>query len=86
MSRLFLGALTLAALLVPAGAATACLNDREVERTEREFKSSYIEKQAPPTPTYPEPTPKNNLLTYGGSGAGMVLLLGGFVLALRRVK
>ncbi len=84
MSRFTLWALAVS--LVFTGAASACLNDREVEKTEREFKSSYMEKPAPTAPTSPEPAPVNQLLTYGGSSAGAVLLLGGFVLALRRVK
>ena len=74
--------LTLAILLLPT-AAFACLNDREVEATEKEFKSTYMEQQAPPaSPGYQEPD--NKLWVLGGSG--LLLLGGALTIGLRRGK
>lgn len=63
--------------------AHACLNDREVERIEREFKSQY---QANPVPkdVSPEPaSPKAPLIL---SWAGGALLFGAAVVCLKATK
>ena len=68
-------------------AALACINDREVEKHEREFKSSYpvpATGSSPTTdPTYDPPNSHNRLLA--GMGFGGATLLGG-VLLLSLVK
>ncbi len=73
--RLF-GALILLGFL--ASAATACINDRESDKAEKEFKSRYIDQQVPKN-TAPEtsPTPtENRLLTVGATSVGAMLLIG----------
>jgi hypothetical protein len=61
------------ALLVPTSLASACINDRESEKSEKEFKSRYIEVPAP-TPQS-EPAPSDNSLVYGGTTLGVGLLV-----------
>ncbi len=75
-------------LAVFAPAASACINDREVIATEKEFKSSYIDQQVPaPAPEYnKEPEPDNKLWVLGGSGLGIALLGGALVLGCMRPK
>jgi hypothetical protein len=82
--RLLTPALILAAQV---SMATACINDRESLRSEKEFKSSYIENQPRVAPSYqPEPSGDNQLLTFGGIGAGIALLVSGCVLGLGRTR
>ena len=51
-----------------AGGAVACINDREVSNSEREFKSHYkTNYQKQPVIESPEPL-KNQLLAYGATG------------------
>jgi hypothetical protein len=49
------------------------MNDRESNKSEKEFKSNYIDK--PVQPVSPPPS-DNNLLVIGGTTAGTSLLLG----------
>jgi hypothetical protein len=75
MSRLFtrlFGAWLCLGLFAPA--ATACINDRESEKAEKEFKSRYIDQQKPDTT--PTTTPENRLLTVSATAVGAVLLIG----------
>lgn len=85
---LLLAAAVILAVFAPA--ASACINDREVVATEKEFKSSYIDQQVPaPAPEYnkePEPAPDNKLWVLGGSGLGIALLGGALVLGYMRPK
>jgi hypothetical protein len=74
MKRLCL-ALFLAAALAPA--APACANDREIVRSEQEFKSRYLDQQPPPPSSAPSP----GLRTYSLFVTGAVLLLGAFVVS-----
>ncbi len=67
-----------------AGGAVACINDREVSNSEREFKSHYkTNYQKQPVIESPEPL-KNQLLAYGATGLGSVLLLGSLVVTLKK--
>ena len=81
-----LACLTVAMLLaVHIGTASACLNDRESLQSEKEFKSTYIEK-APPAPQYQPETTGDQLMVWGGSGVGVALLVGACVLGVVRAR
>jgi hypothetical protein len=74
------------ALALGASAAPACINDREVETHEKEFKSQYLEFKSPylqqpaQEPSYwPEVTPK----AVAVSGAGIALLAGALAVGLK---
>ncbi|HKI38352.1 MAG TPA: hypothetical protein VKA46_41265 [Gemmataceae bacterium] len=73
LSGLFL----LAAVALPA---RACINDREVNRSEREFKSQYL--QPPPAPASEPSSPQSQGLPMAFLGGGAVLLLGATVTVL----
>jgi hypothetical protein len=73
MSRLLAGVLLLAA----AGPAGACINDVELPSHEREFRSQYGGPVAPPSP---EPAGRAGVALLAGAGA--VMLVAGFALAL----
>jgi hypothetical protein len=76
MRRLFLGlVLSVAALAVAPGAASACMWDRELVAHEKQFKSSYLEQPAEARPATPAESawPVIRLLA---AGAGALLLLG----------
>jgi hypothetical protein len=66
--------LAVAVFLTCTSLASACINDRESNQSEKEFKSNYIDK--PVQPASPAPTDNNNLLVIGGTTAGTSLLLG----------
>lgn len=87
MRWFILASLVLAMLLaVQVTTASACINDSESLQSEKEFKSTYIEK-APPAPQYqPEPTANDQLMVWGGSGVGMALLVGACVLGVVRTR
>ena len=86
--RTFLLKLVVPALFLAAQAqpALACINDRESLQSEKEFKSSYIEKETPPPQYEPPPSNSDQLLTYGGSGLGLALLVGACVMGLVRTR
>jgi hypothetical protein len=71
--------LTAAALALLTPAAPACINDREVEKHEREFKSQYLAPRPAESPS-PEPI---DALPIAAAGGG-VLLLGAAVFVLTR--
>ena len=73
MRRLLLAATFV--FLAQASIASACINDRESNQSEKEFKSNYLEQ--PVTPVSPT-EPENNLLVIGGTTAGTGLLLSAF--------
>jgi hypothetical protein len=79
--KLILGCVVTAAL---SPAVQACINDREVGKAEREFKSSYM-GQTPsgePSPTTgPEQSPT---VPMAFLGLGSALVLGAFVVSLNR--
>jgi hypothetical protein len=71
-------------VILLASGAVACINDREVGNSEREFKSHYkTDYQEQPTIESPVPL-KNQLLAYGATGMGSVLLLASVVVTLKR--
>jgi hypothetical protein len=68
-------------ILAIAAPASACINDREVDRHEREFKSNYLDPILPGSLS-PEAEPAVRPLAYGGLGAA--LLLGAFFVRSRK--
>ncbi len=68
--------LTALCLTVFATAASACLNDRESSKSEKEFKSRYNDPPAA-KPADPSPSPTDRFFVYGGTGLGAALLVGG---------
>jgi len=58
--------------------AAACINDRESEKAEKEFKSRYIDQLVPKdgVPTSPPSPTENRLLTMSATGVGAVLFIG----------
>jgi hypothetical protein len=79
------GWLSLAVLVVAlqAGAAQACLWDRDTLSSEREFKSQY--QPAAPQPATPA-SPATPILPIAATGAGVALLLGAVGLTLFRAS
>jgi hypothetical protein len=61
---------------VLAPAASACINDRESDKAEKEFKSRYIDQQTPTGTTPTSPAPENRVLTVSATAVGAVLLIG----------
>lgn len=85
MRRTLLVPLTAAlALLVQVSAVSACLNDREINKAEREFKSTYEQ----PAPQYVPPPPITTRENCSPSAAalGVGLLAGAVVIGLRRPR
>ena len=72
-------ALSLTALV--ASAAPACINDREVETHEREFKSQYLAPKASPAPQ--SPGPDGGYLNVAAVGGGLILLVGAAFVSFR---
>jgi hypothetical protein len=76
-------------LAIHVSPAVACINDRESLQSEKEFKSSYIEKEILPLPKEqyePAPSSSDQLITYGSSGIGLALLAGACVLGMVRTR
>jgi hypothetical protein len=65
--------------------ASACINDREVNAKEREFKSQYQESNpsSAPAPSY-TPSTQDKLVPFAALGTGSVLLTGAGVFCLKR--
>jgi hypothetical protein len=65
--------------------ASACINDREVNAKEREFKSQYQENtpRRAPEPWYSPPS-EQKLVPFAALGTGSVLLIGAGVFCLKR--
>jgi hypothetical protein len=70
--------ITAMTLVLVASAAAACINDREVDTREREFKSQYLAPR-PQEPVSPEPTN----LPLAAAGGGLLLLTVAAVVATR---
>jgi hypothetical protein len=83
--RCFLfGPLTAAVLLaVFALPARACINDREVNNAEREFKSHYADPPAAEV-VPPAPSTGDEIKFYGPLALGGLMLVGAFVQTLRQ--
>jgi hypothetical protein len=85
MRRFATGVLAGLVLLAAGSPAPACINDSEVDKAEREFKSSY-EKNTPrgtPAPDY-APPPKDRGLPLAFLGTGSVLLAGAAVVCFKK--
>lgn len=80
MSRL---AVSVLALAVFAGPATACINDSELPTHEREFRSRYL---APATPPLPATSPNSDGRQWALAGVGGTLLVVAGVVAVRRAR
>ena len=70
--------ITVVALVLVTSAAAACVNDREVDTREREFKSQYLAPK-PAEPVSPEPGD----LPLAVAGGGLLLLTAAAVVATR---
>ena len=82
IARLLLSLSLFGAAALPAA---ACINDREIERKEREFKSHYLDNQQRPSPVQETaPTNEQKLLPYAALGAGSFLLVGAAVVCMRQ--
>jgi hypothetical protein len=66
--------LTAAVVLIGAAPARACLWDRDTVRHERQFKALYPDTPPPAYPGDGAVEAGSTLLSYGGSGAGILLL------------
>ena len=72
MRRLLLGMSALALLAAAAPPARACINDREVKRSEREFKSQY-QQPAPTGQPSSEPPAEGQGVAFVGWGSALLL-------------
>jgi hypothetical protein len=65
-------------VLYAASSAAACINDRESDKAEKEFKSRYIEQQAPGSSPTSSPSnhEENRLVSVGATVVGASLLVG----------
>ena len=64
------------ALGLSVSTATACINDRESYKAEKEFKSHYLDQQTPQDAVPTSSPPANGLLTASATGFGALLLIG----------
>ena len=83
---LFLPLLCCGLLAVIAVPSRACINDREVEQHEREFKSDYLKQPGSPGSTTEEAPPQSdgNWRLIAASGLGIGLLAGAVVVGVTR--
>jgi hypothetical protein len=72
------------ALLLSAAPASACLNDREVERAEREFRSQYGTPASPEAPAPASDSSEEQVKLYAPLTIGGLLLVGAFVQTARQ--
>jgi hypothetical protein len=84
MRCLILGMSALALLTAAALPARACINDREVNRSEREFKSQYQQPAYTPTPAPPPAQDQGTSLAFLGAGTFLLLGAAATVLNLRK--
>jgi hypothetical protein len=86
--RWFLASAFLPALLLASAVpvATACINDREAESHEREFKSQYLKQPPAPSTEQPAPSIGDHVGTYAMSGLGVALLAGAVVFSLKGIS
>jgi hypothetical protein len=84
MRRLILKFTALLLLAAFASPVLACINDREVNRSEREFKSQYMT----PTPTSEPSTPpsQDSWTPFALLGGGAVLLVGATVTTFKQTR
>ncbi len=77
-------ALALLTLALSAAPAQACLWDRDTYNSEREFKSQY--QESPGVESLSPGMSSDMILPLAATGSGGLLLIGAFVLALRRPR
>jgi hypothetical protein len=82
MARHILGLAALLVLGVGALPARACINDREIGRAEREFKSQYLQQAPAYDPNVETALAQGPVASIIFFGAGAVLLLGSTLSAL----
>jgi hypothetical protein len=83
LAHVLLSLLVFGATALPA---LACINDREIERKEREFKSHYQDNQELSNPVKETaPTSDEKLLPYAALGAGSFLLVGAAAICVRKL-
>jgi hypothetical protein len=88
--RWYLRCLVLSALVATVGGppARACINDREVNNSEQEFKYSYPDQPAPETPST-DSLPlvsRDPTRTFGALGVGGFLLVGAVIQTARKPR
>jgi hypothetical protein len=78
--------LVLGLLLASALPARACINDREVQNHEREFKSAYLKDPYGPSspPETAAPATESDWKLIGAAGLGLGLLASAAVVGLTR--
>ena len=76
MGRLILGLWVLVLLAATAMPVLACINDSEVNRSEREFKSQYLPTAPATQPTPEPPSTQKKVLPVAFLGGGAILLIG----------
>ena len=88
MRGVFLSTLASLLLLSSVAPAPACINDRDVDKTEREFKSNYeFKSDYREQPAIESPSPaqqRGQELAFGGFGT--VLLMGAAVITTRKLR
>jgi hypothetical protein len=85
MSRFLRCVLCAGVVLAAAGSARACLNDREVNRAEREFRSQYQDPSPlESAPTAPPTSFGDEVKFYAPLTFGGLLLVGAFMQTARR--
>jgi len=83
--RFLLSILTVSFLMICAIPARACINDREVGKAEREFKSSYMSDTPTGQPANYDPSPDGDAMTpMAILGTGAMLLVGATLVSLKR--
>jgi hypothetical protein len=86
----FFKSLLFACIVVAAtnASARACINDREINKAEREFKSSYPTvpsvEQISPDELTPPPGPRIVRIAAVGVGAGLILAAGAILTFTKR--
>ncbi|HEV2949651.1 MAG TPA: hypothetical protein VGX70_19905 [Gemmataceae bacterium] len=78
------GFLTAAFVTLFAGGASACINDRELGNSEREFKSHYNTNYQETPNIESTDSMKDHLMAYGATGLGSVLLIGSVVVTFKK--
>jgi hypothetical protein len=81
---LFGGFLSGVLLALAAGGAAACINDRELANSEREFKSHYNTNYQEGPAIESTESLKDNLMAFGATGLGSLLLIGSVVVTFKK--
>jgi hypothetical protein len=71
-------------LTLASGGAVACINDRELSNSEREFKSHYNTNYQEAPAVESTESLKDHLIAYGATGLGSMLLIGSIVVTFKK--